>query len=133
MAVSMAVTHPERVTFAHIPDIRPMPSLIQIQLDSFDWFKKEGLRDLFHEISPIEDFTGKNLKLEFFVPDDPFNQPTDSEDVCRDRSITFAAQLTVRARLTNKETGEIIEKEVFMGDFPLMTKEGTFIINGAER
>jgi len=133
MAVSMAVMPPERMTFAHIPDIRPMPSLIQIQLDSFDWFKKEGLRELFSEISPIEDFTGKNLKLEFFVPDDPFGKPKYSEDECRDRDATFAAPLTVKARLTNKETGEIIEKDVFMGDFPLMTKEGTFIINGAER
>jgi DNA-directed RNA polymerase subunit beta len=133
MAVSMVVMPPERVTFAHIPDIRPMPSLIQIQLDSFDWFKKEGLRELFSEISPIEDFTGKNLKLEFFVPDEPFGKPKYSEDECRDRDATFAAPLTVKARLTNKETGEIIEKDVFMGDFPLMTKEGTFIINGAER
>jgi DNA-directed RNA polymerase subunit beta len=133
MAVSMAVMPPERVSFAHIPDIRPMPSLIQIQLDSFDWFKKEGLRELFSEISPIEDFTGKNLKLEFFVPDEPFGKPKYSEDECRDRDATFAAPLTVKARLTNKETGEIIEKDVFMGDFPLMTKEGTFIINGAER
>ncbi len=133
MAVSMAVMPPERVSFAHIPDIRPMPSLIQIQLDSFDWFKKEGLRELFNEISPIEDFTGKNLKLEFFVPDEPFGKPKYSEDECRDRDATFAAPLTVKARLTNKETGEIIEKDVFMGDFPLMTKEGTFIINGAER
>ena len=133
MAVSMAVMPPERVTFAHIPDIRPMPSLIQIQLDSFDWFKKEGLRELFSEISPIEDFTGKNLKLEFFVPEEPFSSPTHTEEACRDRDITFATQLTVKARVTHKETGEIIEKEVFMGDFPLMTKEGTFIINGAER
>src|SRR5215469_11991710 len=117
MALSKAVSIPERVSFARIPDIRPMPSLIQVQLDSFEWFKKEGLRELFQEISPIEDFTSKNLKLEFFVPDDPFSQPPYSEDVCRDRSITFAAQLTVKARLTNKETGEIIEKEVFMGDF----------------
>jgi DNA-directed RNA polymerase subunit beta len=133
MAVSLAVTPPERVTFAHIPDIRPMPSLIQIQLDSFEWFKKEGLRELFNEISPIEDFTSKNLKLEFFVPDEPFGKPKYSEDECRDRDATYAAPLTVKARLTNKETGEIIEKDVFMGDFPLMTKEGTFIINGAER
>src|SRR5690348_17611128 len=134
MAVSSrAVALPERVSFARIPDIRPMPGLIQIQLDSFDWFKKEGLRELFSEISPIEDFTGKNLKLEFFVPDEPFSDPTHSEEACRSRSITFATQITVRARVTNKETGEIIEKDVFMGDFPLMTKEGTFIINGAER
>src|SRR5579885_2006737 len=133
MAVSMAVMPPERVSFAHIPDIRPMPSLIQIQLDSFDWFKKEGLRELFNEISPIEDFTGKNLKLEFFVPDEPFGKPKYSEDECRERDATYGAPLTVKARLTNKETGEIQEKDVFMGDFPLMTKEGTFIINGAER
>src|SRR5215469_16713913 len=134
MAVSTkAVMSPERVSFAHIPDIRPMPSLIQMQLDSFEWFKQEGLRELFSEISPIEDFTGKNLKLEFFVLDDPFSQPTHSEDECRYRDITFATQITVRARLTSKETGEIIEKDVFMGDIPLMTKEGTFIINGAER
>src|SRR5262249_28179111 len=129
----MAVMPPERVTFAHIPDIRPMPSLIQIQLDSFDWFKREGLRELFSEISPIEDYTGKNLKLEFVVPDEPFGKPKYSEDACRDRDISFSAPLTVKARLRNLETGEIIEKDVFMGDFPLMTNEGTFIINGAER
>jgi DNA-directed RNA polymerase subunit beta len=134
MAVSSrAVALPERVSFARIPDIRPMPGLIQIQLDSFEWFKKEGLRELFNEISPIEDFTGKNLKLEFIVPDDPFGAPKYSEDECRDHDATYAAPLTVKARLTNKETGEIIEKDIFMGDFPLMTKQGTFIINGAER
>jgi len=134
MAVSTkAVALPERVSFARIPDIRPMPGLIQIQLDSFEWFKKEGLRELFEEISPIEDFTGKNLSLEFIVPPDPFGKPKYSEDECRDRDATFAAPLHVNARLTNKETGEIIEKEIFMGDFPLMTKQGTFIINGTER
>ncbi len=130
---SRAVALPERVSFARIPDIRPMPGLIQIQLDSFEWFKKEGLRELFDEISPIEDFTGKNLKLEFIVPAEPFGKPKYSEDECRDRDTTYSAPLTVKARLTNKETGEIIEKDIFMGDFPLMTKEGTFIINGAER
>ncbi len=134
MAVtSRAVTLPERVSFARIPDIRSMPGLIQIQLDSFEWFKKEGLRELFDEISPIEDFTGKNLKLEFIVPPEPFGKPKYSEDECRDRDTTYNSPLTVKARLTNKETGEIIEKDIFMGDFPLMTKQGTFIINGAER
>ena len=128
-----AVALPERVSFARIPDIRPMPGLIQIQLDSFEWFKKEGLRELFDDISPIEDFTGKNLSLEFIVPPEPFGKPKYTEDECRDRDATYAAPLTVKARLINKETGEIIEKDVFMGDFPLMTKEGTFIINGAER
>ncbi|HZS76296.1 MAG TPA: DNA-directed RNA polymerase subunit beta [Ktedonobacteraceae bacterium] len=134
MAVTTrAVSIPERVSFARIPDIRPMPGLIQIQLDSFEWFKQEGLRELFEEISPIEDFTGKNLKLEFIVPPEPFGKPKYSEDECRDRDATYAAPLTVKARLTNKETGEIIEKDIFMGDFPLMTRQGTFIINGAER
>ncbi len=128
-----AVALPERVSFAHIPDIRPMPGLIQIQLDSFEWFKKEGLRELFAEISPIEDFTRKNLSLEFIVPSDPFGKPKYSEEECRDRGATYAAPLRVNARLTNKETGEIIEKDIFMGDFPLMTKQGTFIINGTER
>ncbi len=134
MAVtSRAVTAPERVSFARIPDIRPMPGLIQIQLDSFEWFKQEGLRELFNEISPIEDFTGKNLKLEFIVPPEPFGRSKYTEDECRDRDSTYSAPLTVKARLTNKETGEIIEKDIFMGDFPLMTRQGTFIINGAER
>src|SRR5712691_5246156 len=130
---SKAVALPERVSFARIPDIRPMPGLIQIQLDSFQWFKKEGLRELFEEISPIEDFTGKNLSLEFIVPPDPFGKPKYSEDECRYHGATYAAPLRVNARLTNKETGEIIEKDFFMGDFPPMTKQGTFIINGTER
>src|SRR5436309_13864832 len=86
MAVSSkAVALPERVSFARIPDIRPMPGLIQIQLDSFEWFKKEGLRELFEEISPIEDFTGKNLSLEFIVPPEPFGKPKYTEDELRDR------------------------------------------------
>ncbi len=133
MALSTAVSLPERVSFARIPDIRPMPSLIQVQLDSYDWFKREGLRELFAEISPIEDFTSKNLKLEFIVPDEPFGEPKYTEDQCRERDATYAAPLYVTARLTYKETGEIQEKSIFMGDFPRMTKEGTFIINGAER
>ena len=135
MAVSTkkAVALPERVSFARIPDIRPMPDLTQIQIDSFEWFKKEGLRELFAEISPIEDFTGKKLSLEFIVPPDPFGKPKYSEDECRDRGTTYAAPLHVDARLTSKETGEIIEKEIFTGDFPLMTEQGTFIINGTER
>ena len=124
---------PERVSFARIPDVRPMPNLIQLQIDSFEWFKKEGLRELFAEISPIEDFTGKNLSLELIVPAEPFGPPKYSEEVCRERDTTYAAPLTVKARLTFKETGEIIEKDLFMGDFPTMTQQGTFIINGTER
>ena len=133
MALSTPVSLPERVSFARIPDIRPMPSLIQVQLDSFEWFKRDGLRELFAEISPIEDFTNKNLKLEFIIPEEPFGEPKYTEEQCRERDATYAAPLYVKARLTYKETGEIQEKDIFMGDFPLMTKEGTFIINGAER
>src|SRR5487761_2006100 len=133
MALSKAVSLPERVSFARIPEIRAMPNLIQVQLDSFEWFKREGLRELFAEISPIEDFTSKSLKLEFIVPENPFEQPKYTEEQCRERDATYAAPLYVTARLIYKETGEITEKLIFMGDFPLMTKEGTFIINGAER
>nr|MBA3823541.1 DNA-directed RNA polymerase subunit beta [Ktedonobacterales bacterium] len=133
MAGTTAVTLPPRQSFSRITDIRPMPNLIQVQLDSFEWFKREGLRELFAEISPIEDFTNKNLRLDFIVPEDPFGKPKYEEEECRDRDATYAAPLTVKARLTNKETGQIVEKDIFMGDFPLMTREGTFIINGAER
>ncbi len=127
------VALPERISFARMPDVVPMPGLIQVQLDSFEWFKKEGLREVFAEISPIEDFTGKSLSLEFIVPLEPFGTPKYSEDECRDKDLTYSAPLNVQVRLTNKETGEIIEKEIFMGDFPLMTGEGTFIVNGTER
>ncbi len=133
MALSKPVSVPERVSFARIPDVRPMPNLIQVQIDSFAWFRRDGLRDLFAEISPIEDFTGKNLKLEFFIPEDAFEEPKYTEEGCRERDATYAAPLYVTARLTQKETGEIQEKRIFMGDFPLMTLDGTFIINGAER
>jgi len=133
MALSKPVSVPERVSFARIPDVRPMPNLIQVQIDSFAWFRRDGLRELFAEISPIEDFTGKNLKLEFFVPEDAFEEPKYTEEQCRERDATYAAPLYVTARLTYKETGEIQEKRIFMGDFPLMTQDGTFIINGAER
>jgi DNA-directed RNA polymerase subunit beta len=134
MALSRAVSLPERVSFARIPEIRPMPNLIQVQLDSFEWFKREGLRELFAEISPIEDYGAtKSLKLEFIVPENPFEQPKYTEEQCRERDATYAAPLYVIARLTNTDTGLIQEKSIFMGDFPLMTKEGTFIINGAER
>ena len=127
------VALPERISFARMPDVVPMPGLIQVQLDSFEWFKKEGLREVFADISPIEDFTGKSLSLEFIVSPEPFGVPKYSEEECRDKDLTYSAPLNVQVRLINKETGEIIEKEIFMGDFPLMTGEGTFIVNGTER
>jgi len=104
--------------------------MIQMQLESFEWFKREGLRELFDEISPIQSFN-KDLELHFL--DYSFGEPKYDEMECRNRDATFAAPLKVRVRLVNKTTGEIKEQDIFMGDFPLMTPNGTFIINGAER
>ena len=114
-------------------EVLPPPNLIEIQLRSFNWFRGEGLRELFTEISPITDFTGKNLELELSIGDDPFGEPKYSQDECRDRDMTYAAPLYCEARLLNKQTQEIKESRIFMGDFPIMTEYGTFIINGAER
>ncbi len=119
-----------RKSYARIPDILELPKLIEVQLESFKMFRKEGLGELFEEISPIVSFN-KNLELHFL--DYRFDEPKYSESECRERDITFASSLWVKVRLVNKETGEIQEQEVFMGDFPLMTQNGTFVINGAER
>ena len=120
----------ERISFQKIRDIVELPDLIGIQLDSFDWFKREGLGEAFRDVSPIEDFTG-NLALEF--SDHWFEEPKHSVEECREKDMTFAAPLFVKARFVNKTTGEIKEQTVFMGDFPMMTGTGTFIINGTER
>ncbi len=107
-----------------------MPNLIEIQQNSYHWFLKDGLREMFRDISPIQDFTG-NLILDFV--DYSLKPPKYSVEECKARDVTYAAPLHVRVRLINKETGEVKEQDVFMGDFPLMTDNGTFIINGAER
>ncbi|HUE76027.1 MAG TPA: DNA-directed RNA polymerase subunit beta [Chloroflexota bacterium] len=120
-----------RQSFARINEVLQIPNLIRVQLSSFQWFLDEGLKELFAEISPITDFTGKNLELHFL--DYTFGAPKYSEAECRERDMTFAVPLRVRSRLIAKETGEIKEQEIFMGDFPMMTETGTFIINGAER
>ena len=121
----------ERMTFSKINEVAEMPNLIQIQTDSYDWFVKEGLREVFEDISPIKDYAD-NLVLEFidYSLTDP---PKYEQEECKERDVTYAAPLKVRVRLVNKETGEVKEQEVFMGDFPLMTEKGTFIYNGAER
>jgi len=119
-----------RESFAQIKEVLKMPNLIEIQTNSYQWFLNEGIREMFHDISPIQDFTG-NLVLEFV--DYSLGEPKYSVDESRERDVTFAAPLKVKVRLINKETGEVKEQEVFMGDFPLMTEKGTFIINGAER
>jgi len=130
--MALAVDSPRRVSFARLGDVLPMPNLIEMQLTSFQWFQTEGLQELFAEISPIQDFSGK-MELEFSVPPEPFGAPKYSEAECRELDMTYSAPLNIRAKLLIKETGEIIEKTIFMGDFPLMTKQGTFIINGSER
>lgn len=120
----------ERHSFGRIREVMDLPNLIEIQTASYERFLNEGLLETFRDISPIQDFTG-NLTLEFV--DYEFDDPKMDEDECRERDATYAAPLKVRVRLINKETGEVKEQEVFMGDFPLMTEKGTFIINGAER
>jgi len=119
-----------RESFARIKEVLKMPNLIEIQQNSYAWFLKEGIREMFNDISPIQDFTG-NLVLE--IIDYKLDEPKYSVPECRERDVTYNAPMRVKARLINKETGEVKEQEVFMGDFPLMTEKGTFIINGAER
>mgnify|MGYP001245522602 CR=1 FL=1 len=120
-----------RMSYSQINEVAPMPSLIQIQRDSYEWFLKEGLREVFEDISPIKDYAG-NLILEFIDYSISENPKYEVEE-CKERDVTYAAPLKVKVRLINKETGEVKEQEVFMGDFPLMTDKGTFIYNGAER
>jgi DNA-directed RNA polymerase subunit beta len=118
-------------TYGRIPDVLNLPNLIRIQLDSFDWFTREGLRELFDELSPIQDFTGNRMDL--FFGDYEFRAPKASMDECRERDMTYAAPLFVDVELRVKDSGEIKEQRLFFGDFPLMTDRGTFIVNGAER
>ncbi len=119
-----------RYSYARIKEVMEMPHLLDIQRNSYQWFLDEGLEEIFHDISPISDFTG-NLVLSF--ESFSLGEPKYALDECKERDVTLAAPLRVNVRLINRETGEIKEQEVFMGDFPLMTDTGTFIINGAER
>ncbi len=120
-----------RKSYSTIKDVLEMPNLIEVQKDSYKWFLEEGLKEAFEDISPITDFSG-NLVLEFtdFSLED---EPKYSIEECKERDATYAAPLKIKARLNNKELDEIKEQELFMGDFPLMTDTGTFVINGAER
>lgn len=120
-----------RMSFSHINEVLKMPNLIEVQKKSYEWFLAEGLKEVFKDVSSITDFTG-NLVLSFvdYTIDD---KPKYSVEECKERDATYAAPLHVLARLVNRETGEVKDQEIFMGDFPLMTDSGTFIINGAER
>ncbi|MBR5540344.1 MAG: DNA-directed RNA polymerase subunit beta, partial [Clostridia bacterium] len=120
-----------RMSFSKINEVLDMPNLIEIQKNSYQWFLEEGLKDVFNDTTTITDYTG-NLSLEF-LDYRLSDTPKYTVEECKERDVTYAAPLYVRARLINKETGEIKESEVFMGDFPLMTESGTFVINGAER
>ena len=120
-----------RMSFAKINEVLDMPNLIEVQKNSYQWFLEEGLREVFEETAAITDYNG-NLVLDFigFRIDE---NPKYTVEECKERDVTYAAPIYVRVRLLNKETGEIKESEVFMGDFPIMTESGTFVINGAER
>ncbi len=120
-----------RMNFAKINEVLEMPNLIEVQKNSYKWFLEEGLKEVFKDVSSITDYTG-NLVLDFidYKLDD---KPKYTVEECKERDVTYAAPLRVRASLLNKETGEVKEQDIFMGDFPLMTESGTFVINGAER
>ncbi len=120
----------ERFSFGKIPEVLPLPDLLAVQHESFQWFLDEGLKEIFDEISPIEDFTG-SLALE--LTDHRFGDPQISIEECKERDANFARPLFVTARFLNTQTGEIKEQQVFLGDFPMMTENGVFIINGTER
>jgi len=120
----------DRVSFSKIPEVLPLPDLIGIQRESFDWLLRDGLAEVLAEVSPIEDFT-ETYQLIFGKHQ--FKEIKYSVEECKDKDMTYSAPLFVEAQFINKETGEIKEQEVFMGDFPMMTDKGTFIINGTER
>lgn len=121
-----------RMSFSRLKEVGDMPNLIEVQLDSYNWFLREGLQEVFDDVNPIQDYTA-NLNLEFVGYKLDMDNIKYSVEECKERDATYAAPLKVKVRLLNKETGEVKEQEVFMGDFPLMTEQGTFIINGAER
>ena len=123
----------ERQNYSSITELEEMPNLIRLQLDSYRWFLQEGLRELLSEVTPIQDFTGNRMELVFGEYRLARIAPRYSEHECHQRDMTFAAPLRVMVQLVVKETGEIKEQELFFGDFPLMTRNGTFVINGAER
>ena len=120
-----------RYSFSKIDEKLEMPNLIEVQKESYEWFLNEGLKEVLEDVSPLVDYTG-NLFIEFvdFSIDKTPKYPVEE---CKERDVNYAAHLRVTVRLSNKETGDVQESEVFMGDFPLMTEQGTFIINGAER
>ena len=121
----------ERQVFTKLHEAIPLPDLIEIQKRSYDWFFRDGLKELFEEISPVKDFIGRDLELYFL--DYYLDEPKFDEVTAKSKNVTYEAALRVQVRLVNKKTGEIKEQEIYLGDFPLMTDRGTFIVNGIER
>ena len=121
-----------RMSYSRIDEVLEMPNLIEVQKNSYQWFLDEGLREVLRDVSPISDYTG-NLVMEFIDYSLDLDNIKYSIEECKERDATYSAPLKVKVRLINKETGEVKEQEIFMGDFPLMTETGTFVINGAER
>jgi DNA-directed RNA polymerase subunit beta len=121
----------ERKFFTNVRDAMPVPDLIDVQKSSYDWFLKFGIKDLFEEVSPMTDFSGRDLEL--YLENYYLDEPKFDEVVCRERNLTFEAPLRVTARLLNKRTGQSKSQEIYLGDIPLMTHRGTFIVNGIER
>ncbi len=130
MTYAYTATERKRVSFGKIPEAMELPNLISVQRESFERFKDEGLREAFKESSPIQ---SQNHVLEITFGEHQFGDPAHTVEECREKDMTYQAPLLTDVRLTNKETGEIKEQLVFMGDFPMMTDQGTFIINGTER
>ncbi len=126
----MARARTDRLSFAKIPEVQKLPDLLAVQHDSFEWFLESGLQQIFGEVSPIEDFTG-NLALE--LTEHRFGDPPLTIEEAKEQDANYSKPLFVTARFLNRETGEIKEQQVFLGDFPMMTPNGTFIINGTER
>ena len=133
--MASASTSRERYSFANLVEPLELPDLIAIQRESFDWFLNEGLANTFRDISPIKDFSeALQLELEFDPNDEDLRPPPKfSVEECKEKDMTYSAPVFVRARFMNRNTGEIKEQTVFMGDFPIMTEKGTFIVNGTER
>jgi len=121
----------DQKSYAKIPQVLDVPNLIRLQIDSFKWFIGDCLSSLFQEVSPIQDFTGSRFELSFLEHE--FQAPKYTEEECRAREVTYAAPLYITTRLLIKETGEMKEQRLFMGEIPMMTSQGTFVINGAER
>jgi len=117
--------------FGKYPGAIPLPDLIEVQLDSYNWFMEHGLKELFEESSPIRDWSGKELELYF--ADYYFDEPKYNETEAKKLNLSYEAPLRVKLRLVNKKSGEVKEQEIYFGEFPLMTKQGTFIVNGVER